>query len=228
MRRLFPNTTIMAAVWSDADLASLRKRIPVAAANHVVCTLKQAVEYVRDAAKPPAAPAEPVSSPVTDATEQIAALELLSTSDGNFQEILDHILQDLAHALDAPIATLTLTDDGKIWKAQCGVPPDLAPGLESIKQVLDRSIARNQARIVIEDIAKDNRFAGLRLSRENGIQFCAREPLLNRNGKAIGSLLVLDTRTRRMGAQEEELLNAAAIATMEALEVRAVTPGPES
>ncbi len=141
---------------------------------------------------------------------------------------MDHILQDLAHALDAPIATLTLTDDGKIWKAQCGVPPDLAPGLESIKQVLDRSIARNQSRIVIEDIAKDSRFAGLRLNRENGIQFCAREPLLNRNGKAIGSLLALDTRTRRMGAQEEELLHAAAIATMEALEVRAVSPRPES
>jgi hypothetical protein len=227
MRRLFPNTTIMAAVWSDADLASLRKRIPVAAANHIVCTLKQAVEYVWDAAKPPPAPAEPVSGPVTDTTEQIAALELLSTSQGNFQEVVDHILQDLAHALDAPIATLTLTDDGKIWKAQCGVPPDLAPGLESIKQVLDRSIARNQGRIVIADIAKDSRFAGLRLS-ENGIHFCAQEPLLNRNGKPMGSLLVLDTRTRRMGAQEEELLHAAAIATMEALEVRAVTPRPES
>jgi predicted PurR-regulated permease PerM len=227
MRRLFPNTTIMAAVWSDADLASLRKRIPVAAANHIVCTLKQAVEYVWDAAKPPPAPAEPVSGPVTDTTEQIAALELLSTSQGNFQEVVDHILQDLAHALDATIATLTLTDDGKIWKAQCGVPPDLAPGLESIKQVLDRSIARNQGRIVIEDIAKDSRFAGLRIS-ENGIHFCAQEPLLNRNGKPMGSLLVLDTRTRRMGAQEEELLHAAGIATMEALEVRAVTPRPES
>jgi GAF domain len=103
----------------------------------------------------------------------------------------------------------------------------IAVGLESIKQVLVRSIARNQSRIVIEDIAKDSRFAGLRLS-ENGIQFCAREPLLNRNGKPMGSLLVLDTRTRRMGAQEEELLNAAAIATMEALEVRAVSPRPES
>ena len=105
------------------------------------------------------------------------------------------------------------------------MPPDLAPGLESIKQVLDRSIARNQSRIVIEDIAKDNRFAGSRLG-ENGIQFCAREPLLNRNGKAMGSLLVLDTRTRRISAQEEELLHAAAIATTEALEVRTVAPRP--
>jgi GAF domain-containing protein len=122
-----------------------------------------------------------------------------------------------------------LTDGGKIWKAQCGVPADLAPGLESIKQVLDRSIARNQGRIVIQDFAKDNRFAGVRLRENgNGIQFCAREPLLNRNGKPMGSLLVLDTRTRRMGAQEEELLHAAGIATMEALEVRAVTPRPES
>jgi len=43
----------------------------------------------------------------------------------------------------------------------------------------------------------------------------------------MGSLLVLDTRTRRIGAQEEELLHVAAIATIEALEVRIVAPRPE-
>jgi len=53
------------------------------------------------------------------------------------------------------------------------------------------------------------------------------EPLLNRNGKPMGSLLVLDTRTRRSGALEEELLHAAAIATIEALEVRVLAPRPE-
>jgi GAF domain-containing protein len=189
--------------------------------------LKQAIEYVWDVAKPATVPAERVGSPETDASEQIAALELMSTSEWDFQGILDRILQDLAHALDAPIATLTLTDDnGRTWKSHCGVPPDLAPGLETIQNKLDHSAARNGSRVVIEDIANDRRFAGARLS-ENGIQFCAAEPLLNRSGRVIGSLLVLDTRARRVGTQEEKLLRAAATATIEALEVRAVSPRPE-
>lgn len=228
LRRLYPDTTIMAAVWSGADLASIRRRIPVGEANHVVCTLKQAMDYVRDVANSPSTPTGHRSSPASDAAEQIAALELLSTSDCDFQEILDRVLQDLTKALDAPIAILTLTgDNGRTWKSQCGVPPDLAPGLESMEHVLDGSIQTNRSRIVIEDIANDRRFTSSRLG-EKGIQFCACEPLLNRNGKVIGSLLVLDTRTRRVREQEEELLRAAAIAAVEALEVRAVAPQPEA
>jgi hypothetical protein len=51
--------------------------------------------------------------------------------------------------------------------------------------------------------------------------------LLNRNGKVVGSLLVLDTRPRGISEQEAELLHAAAAAAVEALEVRAV-PSPEA
>ena len=54
------------------------------------------------------------------------------------------------------------------------------------------------------------------------------EPLLNRNGKVVGSLLVLDTRTRRMSEQEAGLLHAGANAAVEALEVRAIVPPPEA
>jgi predicted PurR-regulated permease PerM/GAF domain-containing protein len=228
LRRLYPDTTIMAAVWSDADLASIRRRIPVGEANHVVCTLKQAMDYVGDVANSPSTPTGHSSSPASDAAEQIAALELLSTSEGEVQEILDRVVQDLAKALDAPIALLTVTaDNGRTWKSQCGVPPDLAPGLESMEHGLDRAIQTNRSRIMIEDIASDRRFASSRLG-EKGIQSCACEPLLNRNGKVVGSLLVLDTRMRRISEQEEELLRAAAIAAVEVLEVRAVAPRPEA
>lgn len=197
-------------------------------ANHVVCTLKQAMDYVGDVANSPSTPTGHPSSPASDAAEQIAALELLSTSEGEVQELLDRVVQDLAKALDAPIALLTVTaDNGRTWKSQCGVPPDLAPGLESMEHGLDRAIQTDRSRIMIEDIASDRRFASSRLG-EKGIQSCACEPLLNRNGKVIGSLLVLDTRTRRISEQEEELLRAAAIAAVEVLEVRAVAPRPEA
>ena len=47
------------------------------------------------------------------------------------------------------------------------------------------------------------------------------EPLLNRSGKVVGYLLVLDTRTRAISEQEAELLEAGAKAAVEALEVHA-------
>ena len=52
--------------------------------------------------------------------------------------------------------------------------------------------------------------------------------MLNRNGNVMGSLLVLDTRTRNISQQEEALLHTGAKAAVEALEVRAVSPPAET
>jgi hypothetical protein len=52
--------------------------------------------------------------------------------------------------------------------------------------------------------------------------------LQNRNGKVLGSLLVLDTRTRNISQQEEALLHKGAKAAVEALEVRVVAPPAET
>jgi predicted PurR-regulated permease PerM len=239
LRRSFRDMTIMAAVWSDADLASVRTRIPVGDANHVVCTLKQAVEYVGDLAKSPSTRPEQEADTKDESdskqeaeskhetAEQIAALEMVSASDGDLPEVLDRMLQDLANALDAPIALLTIAqENGRILRAQRGVPADLAAGLRPIERMLENSIKATGTRIVIEDVVHDRRFEGFGLS-ENGIHFCVCEPLANRSGKVIGSLLVLDTRPRKIGEREEELLRAGATGTMEALEVRTVAPRQE-
>jgi predicted PurR-regulated permease PerM len=230
LRRLCPDITIMAAVWSDADLTSVRSRIPVSEANHVVCTLKQAIDYISDVANPISTSVELSSRPEDDeAAEQISALELLDTSNTPVQEVLDRIIQDVAKGLNTPIAILTVTEEsGRTWKSQSGLPPDLASGLEAIEHLLESSIQKDKSRVVIEDIAKDHRFADSPLLCEKGIHSCIGEPLLNRNGKVVGSLLVLDTRTRRISEQEAELLCAGAKAAVEVLEVRASAPPAEA
>ena len=115
-----------------------------------------------------------------------------------------------------------------MWKSQSGLPPDLASGFEAIEHLLERSIQEEKSRVVIEDIAKDHRFANSPLLCEKGIHSCIGEPLLNRNGKVVGSLLLLDTRTRRISEHEAELLCAGAKAAVEALEVRASARPPEA
>jgi predicted PurR-regulated permease PerM len=231
LRKLFPDLTIMAAVWSDADLTSVRSRIPVSDANHVVCTLKQAIEYIANIENPISTPADSTAKPADDQAteEQISALDLLDTSNTPIQDVLDRIVQDLAKTLNAPISVLTVTDEaGKIWKSQSGLPSDLATGVQTIEQLVESSIGNEKSTVIIEDMASDQRFASSPLLSEKGILFCAGEPLLNRNGKVLGSLFVLDTRTRNISQQEEELLHTGAKAAVEALEVRAIEPPAEA
>jgi len=227
LRKLFPDLIIMAAVWSDGDLTNVRSRIPVSDANHVVCTLRQAIEYIANIENPVSTPADSSLKPADDqaAEEQISALNLLDTSNAPIQDVLDRIVQDVAKTLNTPIAVLSVTDEkGKVWKSQSGLPSDLASGVETIEHFLGSSSGKEKSTVVIEDMANDQRFASSPLLCEKGIHFCAVEPLLNRNGKVLGSLLVLDTRTRNISQQEEELLHTGAKAAVEALEIRAVAP----
>jgi predicted PurR-regulated permease PerM len=240
LRRVCPDIPILAAVWSSADLTTIREKIPLNDANHVACTLRQAVEYVREVANIPASPpsTETSEAPVqitedateqiaTDTADQIAELELLGNADGNLLEVLDGILQSAANAFNVPMGILKLKQsNGKIWKAECGVPPDLAPAMESFERLIDGLSPRDGTQLVIEDIAKDSRFASSKLG-ENGVHFCACQRLRDRNQQIIGLLVVLDTRTRLITTQEEELLRATAAAAVEAQEVRTVGPRPE-
>ena len=229
LRRRFAELTIMAAVWSDADLTTLRSRIPVSEANHVVCTLKQAIEYISNLTDPMSTARTASTTPTNDETvEQISALDLLDASSVPLQETLDRIVQEIAKTMNAPIAVITVTEEsGTTWKSQSGLPPDLASDLETIENLLGSSIRKDKSAVVIEDMATDHRFAKSRLLGEKGIHFCASEPLLNRNGKIVGFLVVLDTRSRSISQQEAELLHRGAKAAVEALEVRAVAPAPE-
>ena len=215
----------MAAVWSDADLTSVRARIPVSDANHVVCTFKQAIDYVCDIARPVLAPSPSLTEDDT-AEEHLSALESSEISDAPLQEVLDRIVQETAKSLDTPMAVLNVTTEtGTIWKSQCGLPVDLTSGVEGIKQLLASSMEEGKSTVVIEDIVNDHRFAESPLVQEKGIHFCAGEPLVNRNGSIVGILLVLDTRARAMSEREKESLHtAAAEQQFETLEFRAVAP----
>jgi signal transduction protein with GAF and PtsI domain len=191
----------------------------------VVCTLKQAIDYVSDVAKPISKPVEsPSTAEDEKAAEQISALESLELSDVPLQEALDRIVQQVARSLNTPIAVLNVTaETGTIWKSQCGLPAELASSLDAIEHLLGSSIEEEKSTIVIEDIVNDHRYAASSFVHEKGIHFCAGEPLLNRNGDLVGILLVFDTRPRGMSEHEKESLHVAAAAALEALELRAVS-----
>jgi len=227
VRRLHRDVTIMAAVWSQSDLNAIRSRISVDDANHVVCNMKQAIEYVSNAAGEPPAREEVGEEQTDDAAEKVVDFQLLNLPSAPLQEVLNKIVQDLANALETPIAVLAVEGEaGKTWRAQCGVPDDLRPGLDQIKRDIQSLIQNSRDNIVAEDIGSDPRFSQGAILREKGIRFCMLRPLANTNGLTVGYLLALDTRTRSIGEHDEELLRAAATTVIDAIEVRQVAPPP--
>jgi GAF domain-containing protein len=69
--------------------------------------------------------------------------------------------------------------------------------------------------IVIEDLARDRRFANNPLLKEHGIRFYAGVPLLAPNGQPIGSLCLMDMKPRQLTEREKRLLEEYANEVME-------------
>ena len=59
---------------------------------------------------------------------------------------------------------------------------------------------------MVEDVARDTRFANNPFLVENGIRFYAGAPLRTSSGHAIGSLCVIDTAPRKFGDQDRKVL----------------------
>ena len=81
-------------------------------------------------------------------------------------------------------------------------------------------VAKNQV-MVIEDLARDRRFANNPLLKEHGVRFYAGVPLLAPNGQPIGSLCLMDMKPRQLTEREKRLLLEYASEVMEEIAKRA-------
>ena len=75
-----------------------------------------------------------------------------------------------------------------------------------------------EAPLVVEDTLRDPRFSGNPFLLARGIRFYAGAPLRTASGLVIGSLCVLDTRPRTLGARDVKLLQALADEVMAGVE----------
>jgi hypothetical protein len=84
-------------------------------------------------------------------------------------------------------------------------------------------VAKNQV-MVIDDLARDRRFANNPLLKEHGIRFYAGVPLLAPNGQPIGSLCLMDLKPRQLTEREKRVLLEYADEVMEEIAKRAPQP----
>ena len=235
LRARNPDLVIVACVLSDdIDLSTIRSRIPIEHAQHVVCSLAQAREYLTALTDPAgrelaaAAAAHPSSaSNHPPSSDQMHALELLDLAD---EDIFSRIATTAAKAFDVPIALISpLHGEPAFWKANCGLPElpagESNPGGASDRPLhaIDDSICSqpmpDHAALVVPDVCDDSRFAHDAFLDTYGIRFFAATPLLTQEGDQVGCLCVLDTRPRQPTDQQTETLARLANIVMNAIEL---------
>ena len=220
----FPEMVVAACVLSaDCDLSAIRGRIPMEDAQHVVCSIEHAREYLTAVGDPAGALAERASlageAPAAAPVEELQRVDLLDGADG---DVFARIVTSLAKAFDAPIALLSAKDGGEaFWRAQCGLAVDADGGATEARDQAICALPMHEGRsMVVPDVEEDARFRGDAFLLANGIRFYAAAPLRSQDGSKIGCLCVMDTRPRQPTEQQREMLQSLADQVMNAIELQ--------
>ena len=220
LKRRKPDLTIVLGLWSYAsDSAAAERLLQTVGADAVETALAPAVKRVAGMLHP--APPPMVSPPLPDnESERLEALSssglLASRTDGH----LDRVAARLAEAFEAPIALVSLVDESRqLWKGAYGLPADLAQSRQGDRATsICGHVVAGGSPLVVEDTARDPRFAGNPFLRSRGIRFYAGAPLRTASGHVIGSLCVLDGRPRTLTPRDVNLLKLIADELMTGVE----------
>ena len=139
-----------------------------------------------------------------DEPSRLASLRDLNILDTPAEERFDRITRIACKALGVPIALVSLVDEGRQWFKS-------NQGLEAMETPRDISFCghaiEEEQMLVVGDAGIDDRFADNPLvTGETHIRFYAGKPIKSPDGKNIGTLCVIDTVSRNIGAEERQVL----------------------
>ncbi len=223
VRAQFPRIKIVIGLWGVIDGAvEAAKRLRDSGADEVVFSLADALVQIAKLAPLSLEPMTPAPIPAND-DERLAALHALQLLDTDAEPVFDRITAKLARVFEVPIALLSLVDrDRLFFKSHTGLPEDLAQSRQAPRDVsvCGHVVAKNEVTI-IEDLARDRRFASNPWLKERGLRFYAGVPLRAPGGQPIGTLCLLDTKPRPFTARDQRHLQEYADEVMEEFARRA-------
>lgn len=154
------------------------------------------------------------------AARRVAALARYDILDTDRERAFDDVVGLLARTFDAPMAVVNLVaDDRQFFKAETGLGVRETP----LETSFCAHAILEQDRMVVPDARGDARFACNPLVTDApGLRFYAGRVLKSAEGVPIGTLCVLDTKSRPEGATELQLLTLDVLAdqVMTQLELR--------
>ncbi len=221
LRAQLPHAKIVVGVWGATEnMAAAGERLRSSGADEVVVSLAEAV--VQLAKFSVSLADEMIPGAITDNEEnRLEELARLHLADGTTEEVFDRITKKLARIFEVPIALITFIDRDHQWfKSQVGLPEEIAAAQQTSRELsICGHVIANDELLVVEDLARDRRFANNPLLKERGLRFYAGAPLRS-NNLPIGSLCILDIKPRRMTEREKRLLEVIAEDVMEEIQRR--------
>lgn len=217
VRTKFPKVKIIVGLWGTTEnKAESAQRLRDSGADEVVVSLADAVEQIIKLT--PLLTEGMSSAPIPeDEEERLAALAELQLLDTEAEPVFDRIISKLARVFEMPIALISLVDRHRLFfKSHTGLPGDLAESRQASRDVsvCGHVVSKNEV-TVIEDLARDRRFANNPWIRERGLRFYAGAPLHAPNGQPIGSLCLLDVKPREFSNRDRRHLQEYASEVME-------------
>ena len=221
LRAQLPHVKIVVGIWGATEnMAGAGERLRSSGADEVVVSLAEAVVQLAKFSVSFADEMIPGAIPDNEENrlEELARLRL---ANGTSEEVFDRITKKLARIFDVPIALITFIDRDHQWfKSQVGLPEEIAEAQQTSRELsVCGHVIANDELLVVEDLARDRRFANNPLLKERGLRFYAGVPLRS-NNLPIGSLCILDIKPRRMTEREKRLLEVIGEDVMEEIKRR--------
>lgn len=152
-------------------------------------------------------------------TARLQELKRLLIMDSTEETAYDDIVRLAAGICGTPMALISLVDDSRQWfKARIGLQVQETPREHAFCAI---AIQRPEQAMVVRDALADPRFATNPLVTDApSIRFYAGAPLVTSGGHALGTVCVLDSEPRELGAEQLAQLQALAQQVIVMLEAR--------
>ncbi|MCH8529915.1 MAG: EAL domain-containing protein [Saccharospirillum sp.] len=141
----------------------------------------------------------------TNERRRLTSLHHLKLLDTPYEERFDRIARLAQRLFEVPIALVSLIDEHRQWfKSHPGLSTRQTPRSESFCTYT----IKGDRVMIIEDATLDERVSHLAaVSGPDHVRFYAGYPLKAADGSQIGTLCIIDTRSRTFNSEEIELLN---------------------
>ncbi len=218
LRARLPQTSIVIGLWNAVkDLDESTKRLRDAGADAVVTTFADALVQVSQLV--PGFTDEMLMAPVpADEEQRCAALDGLRIADLGSPSF-DRISSKLSRVFAVPVAYIAMVERHRqFFLGQSGLPVALATARQTPRNisVAGHVVAANEI-LVIEDLARDRRFANNPFRLEYGARFAVGVPLHAPDGQPVGALCLMAPKPRRFTAMETRLIEEYAVEIEEEL-----------
>ena len=211
VRRRYPHVQIVLALWNATPALLEAASLQRIGADAVVTSLPEALLKMAQLISPEQAAQGYVPAPLPEKdAERVQALQRSGSLSPALLPIYKDVVLKAANAFNVKYAQVSLVDHD--WVHTPGsllVRPtakETEPGLPREISICSY-VVRGGEELVIEDVARDPRFADNPALQEAAVKFYAGVPLKDKKGEVLGTLCIMHDAPRSMQDDEMDVLH---------------------